>query len=63
MGSMAPESTDMRVLEILIPRSLADWLDSKVADMTFASQSHGVARSLHIARSMPDHVRDTWPNE
>lgn len=41
----------MRVLEILLPRDLADWLDSMVADMTFASQSHGVARALHIVRS------------
>lgn len=56
-----PES-EMQALEVLIPKPLADWLDSKVADMTFASQSHGIARALHITRSMPDHLRDTYPS-
>ncbi len=51
----------MRSLTVLLPSPLADWLDAKVRDMTFASQSHGVARALHITKSMPDHVRDTWP--
>lgn len=61
---MRPNNPDseMRIVEALIPRSLADWLDSKVADMTFASQSHGIARALHITRSMPDMERDTWPS-
>lgn len=59
---MAPQP-DLRTLEVRLPRDLADWLDAKVADLTFASQSHGVARALHIVRSMPDHLRDTWPNQ
>lgn len=56
-----PTPSDMRSLTVLLPSPLADWLDAKVRDMTFASQSHGVARALHITKSMPDHVRDTWP--
>lgn len=53
------ESPDMRVLEVLIPADLANWLDTMVSTMEFASQSHGVARALFVYKEMPVEMRAT----
>ena len=46
------------VLTITLPKEIIDWIDKKIADLTFANKSHAIEKALREMKERMEKRRD-----